>query len=252
MLLKLKEKIMKLKIGIAGISGRIGRRLIALIENDDDLRINCGLISQHSQYKNRHIDVSDTCKKSDIWIDFSTPDAIEIVLKHCIETKTPLVTGTTGLSKKHFKEIENAAQHIPVLWASNFAISVNLIQQLLSKYTQLSPSNVEIAETHHVHKIDRPSGTAISLARSIKPHGILKTIKEDECILDDVKIKSIRDAEVAGIHTINLDNESESISITHTAKTPEIFAQGAIDVAKWLIKQDKGIHTMNDYIDSLS
>ncbi len=243
---------MKLKIGISGISGRIGQRLIPIIESDDNLSISCGLVSAHSKYTNKGINIGHTCEKSDAWIDFSTPDAFEIVLNHCIETKTPLVTGTTGLSKKHFKEIENAAQEIPVLWASNFAISVNLIQHLLSKYTQLRPSNVEITETHHVHKTDRPSGTAITLARSIKPHGILKTIHEDEFLLDDVKIKSIRDAEVAGIHKIDLENKSEIISISHTAKTPVIFAQGAINVAKWLVNKDKGFYTMNDYIDSLS
>ncbi len=242
---------MKLKIGISGISGRIGQRIIPIIQSDNNLSISCGLVSVHSKYKNTDINVSPVCEKSDIWIDFSTPDAFETVLKHCIETKTPLVTGTTGLSKKHYKELENAAQNIPVLWASNFSISVNLIQHLLSKYTQLRPSNVTITETHHVHKIDRPSGTAITLARSIKPHGILKTVHEDEFLLDDVKIKSIRDAEVAGIHKIDLENKSEIISISHTAKTPVIFAQGAINVAKWLHNKDKGIYTMNDYIESL-
>jgi 4-hydroxy-tetrahydrodipicolinate reductase len=243
---------MTIKIGIAGISGRIGQRLIPLIQKDEGLSISCGLVSKLSTYENKHITIGQECYPSDIWIDFSTPDAFEKVLNHCIKTKTPLVTGTTGLSKKHFKELETAALQIPVLWASNFAISVNLIQQLLSRYSQLRPSDVTITETHHVHKIDRPSGTAITLARSIKPHGILKSIHEDEFVLDDVKIQSIRDAEVAGIHQIVLDNPAETINIKHTAKTPDIFARGAINVAKWLIDKDPSFYTMNDYIDSLS
>ncbi|MBL4774043.1 MAG: 4-hydroxy-tetrahydrodipicolinate reductase [Alcanivoracaceae bacterium] len=247
---------MRLGIGISGISGRIGQRLARLIDADEGLAVNCGLISSHSKYKSKYkskdIVISNECQKSDIWIDFSTPDAFEKVLSHCLETKTPLVTGTTGLSKKHFKEIENASQLIPVLWASNFAISINLIQHLLSRYTQLRSSDISITETHHVHKTDMPSGTAITLARSIKPHGILKTVAENQFLLDDVKIKSIRDTEIAGIHTIELENKSETISISHTAKTPEIFAQGAINVAKWLYQKDKGFYTMNDYIESLS
>jgi 4-hydroxy-tetrahydrodipicolinate reductase len=243
---------MKLNIGISGISGRIGQRLVSIIQADDESLVNCGLVSENSHYKNDTIKVSDVCLKSDIWIDFSTPDAFEIVLQHCIETSTPLVTGTTGFSKKHFKEIENAAQHIPILWASNFAISVNLIQHLLSTYTQLRPSEASIIETHHTHKLDKPSGTAITLARSIKPHGILKTVKKDEFILDDVKIKSIRDAEIAGIHEIRLENSSESITITHSAKSSVIFARGAVNVAKWLNGKEKGNYTMNDYIESLS
>jgi len=80
----------------------------------------------------------------------------------------------------------------------------------------------------------------------------LKTIQEDEFLLDDVKIKSIRDAEVAGIHKIDLENKSEKICISHTAKSPTIFAQGAINVAKWLSRKEKGFYTMNDYIESLS
>ncbi len=243
---------MMLKVGIAGISGRIGQRIIDISAFDDSLTIQTGLVSKHSNYLHDTINVSDKCIKSDVWIDFSTPEAFELVLNHCLETNTPLVSGTTGLSKKHFKEIENAALVIPVFWASNFAISVNLIQQLLSHYTQLRASDVEIRETHHVNKVDKPSGTAISLARSIKPHGILKTTAVDEFKLDDVVIKSTRDAQVAGIHQIELSNKSEVISITHTAKTPEIFAQGAVNVAKWLVNQKVGIHTMKSYIDTLS
>ncbi len=243
---------MKLKIGIAGISGRIGQHLVELIESDKSLEINCGLVSKHSQFASQSINLSTTCEKSDIWIDFSTPRAFEKVLRHCLETNTPLVTGTTGLSKKHFKELENAARSIPVLWASNFAISVNLIQHLLSRYTQLRPSNVEITETHHIHKLDKPSGTAITLARSVKPHGMLKSTNEDEFLLDDIKIKSIRVAEIAGIHQISLDNKSENIEISHTVKTPRIFAQGAINVTRWLINKEHGFYTMNDYIESLS
>lgn len=243
---------MKLKIGIAGVSGRIGQRVVELIAADEMLVVSCGLISQQSHYQNKSITLVKQCQKSDIWIDFSTPDAFEVVLEHCVETLTPLVTGTTGLSKKHYKELENAAQKIPVFLASNFAISVNLIQHLLSTYTQLRPSSASIIETHHIHKIDKPSGTAITLARSIKPHGILKTIHEDEFLLDDVKIKSIREGEVAGIHQINLENQSEIIGISHTAKSPMIFAQGAINVAKWLSNKDKGFYTMKEYIESLS
>lgn len=243
---------MKLKIGISGISGRIGQRLIPIIQADNNLSISCGLVSSHSSYKHKDIEVSSRCQKSGIWIDFSTPDAFEIVLQHCLETKTALITGTTGLSKKHYKEIENAAHTIPILWASNFAISINLIQLLLSKYSQFNSSDVNIIETHHTHKADKPSGTAITLARSINPHGILKTLSKDEFTLDDIKIKSMREAEIAGIHRIQLSNESEEITISHTAKTPEIFAQGAVDVAKWLYRKDEGLYTMNEYIESLS
>jgi 4-hydroxy-tetrahydrodipicolinate reductase len=243
---------MKLNIGIAGISGRIGKRLVEEINKDSNSSIACGLVSKNSQYKAAGIAVGNTCGKADIWVDFSTPDAFEAVLRHCVENNTPLVTGTTGLSKKHFIEIENASQQIAIIWASNFSISINLIQQFLSQYSHLYPSQVDITETHHIHKSDKPSGTAITLARSIKPHAILKTVDENKFQLDDINIESIREAEIAGIHSINIENNAETIKISHMAKTPQIFAQGAVNVAKWLCKQDKGYYTMNDYIESLS
>ncbi len=243
---------MNLKIGIAGISGRIGQRLVGVIEKDKNTTVSCGLVSQHSCFTLEGIEINSECTRADIWIDFSTPNAFEKVLVHCIDNKVPLVSGTTGLSKKHYNDLENASVHIPILWASNFALSINLIRHLLSNYTKLVDTKVKITETHHVHKADKPSGTAITLAKTIKPHGMIKRLDEDNFAMDDIEIVSIRKGEVAGIHTIELDNDSENLSITHTAKDPIIFAQGALDVAKWLIKQDKGFYTMGDYIESLS
>jgi len=242
---------MKLEIGIAGISGRIGQRLVEIIDNDNKAVVACGLVSKHSSFALENIEIASQCQQADIWIDFSVPNAFEKVLAHCVENKSPLVSGTTGLSKKHYVELENAAQHIPILWASNFALSINLIRHLLSSYTKLQGSTIKITETHHTHKADKPSGTAITLAKTIKPHGMIKRIDDDNFLMDDIKIKSIREGEVPGIHNIELENNNESLAIIHTAKDPIIFAKGALDVAKWLIKQKKGFYTMSDYIESL-
>ncbi len=243
---------MKLKIGIAGISGRIGQRLVEILSDDNKVQVQCGLVSKNSDFVLDNIAVDSECGKADVWVDFSTPHAFEKVLAHCIEHKVPMVSGTTGLSKKHYNELENASAHIPILWASNFAVSINLIRHLLSNYTKLQDTQVKITETHHIHEADKPSGTAITLAKTIKPHGMIKRIDEDNYRMDDIEIISIREGEVPGVHTIELDNDSESLSISHTAKDPKIFAQGALDVAKWLVKKDKGFYTMTDYIESLS
>ncbi len=243
---------MKLRIGIAGISGRIGQRIVDVLEDDNKAKVQCGLVSNNSSYVKNGIEINSECGQADVWIDFSTPRAFEKVLSHCVEHNLPLVSGTTGLSKKHYNELEHASAHIPILWASNFAISINLIRHLLSNYTKLQDAKVKITEIHHVHKADKPSGTAITLAKTIKPHGMIKRIDENNFLMDDLEIESIREGEVAGIHTIELDNDNESISISHTAKDPKIFAQGAVDVAKWLHKQDKGFYTMTDYIENLS
>ncbi len=243
---------MKLKIGIAGISGRIGQRLVEILVENDDAEVSTGLVSKNSDFVLDNIAIDSECGQADVWIDFSTPLAFEKVLAHCIEHKVPMVSGTTGLSKKHYNDLEYASAHIPILWASNFAISINLIRHLLANYTKLQETQVKITEIHHVHKADKPSGTAITLAKTIKPHSMIKRIDENHFTMDDIEIVSVREGEVAGIHTIELDNDSESLSISHTAKDPKIFAQGALDVAKWLVNKDKGFYTMTDYIESLS
>ncbi len=241
-----------IEIGIAGISGRIGQRLVELINKDENAVVCCGLVSKNSQFKSTTIALSSVCKKADIWIDFSTPAAFDKVLHHCQQHATPLVSGTTGLSETQFKALTKAAEYAPILWASNFSLSINLIQQMLLKYTKLCKTQAKITETHHIHKKDKPSGTAISLAKSINQNGEIKKINNTNFQLNDIAIKSIREGEVAGIHQIDLDNPAEQICIHHRAKTPEIFAQGAIDVSKWLIKQNKGLYTMQNYIESIN
>ena len=243
---------MTLAVGISGISGRIGQRLVTILDQDETAKTQCGLVSKNSDFTLGKIKINSAQPQCDIWIDFSTPHAFEKVLSLCVETQTPLVSGTTGLSKKHYNELEHAAQTIPILWASNFAISINLMRHFLTNYSQFQSFAVSITETHHQHKADKPSGTAISLAKSIKPHGIIKRVDEDDFLFDDIKIKSIRAGQVAGIHTVDLDNKAESIRISHSAKDPKIFAQGALNVAKWLVQQDKGFYTMTNYIESLS
>ena len=241
--------IKKIQIGVSGLSGRIGQQLIAVLEEDKQACIACGLVSEKSTFQHKNIPLSSVCAKADIWIDFSTPLAFDKVLRHCIETGTPLVSGTTGLSDEQFLNIQKAAEYIPILWASNFAISINLIMQMLSKYAKLNEISAKIVETHHVHKADKPSGTAISLAKSIEPQAKIQAVDAMTFKLGSVEIQSIREKEVAGIHQVYLENEAESIWITHSAKTPQIFAQGAVNVAKWLLLQEKAYYTMDDYIE---
>ena len=252
-----------ISLGISGVSGRIGQRLVRLATDDLTIKLNSGTVSETSQSLGLDIGVLSGIDKkqlkaqsnyihSDIWIDFSTPDAFDKVLMHCIATKTPLVSGTTGLDENQFKAIKRAGVHIPILWASNFSISINLIQELLLKYQKFGiDSRINIEETHHLHKQDAPSGTAISLAKSCESISEIKQLQDLNFSYGKVHIKSIRENEVPGDHTVNLDNDSEFIQIKHSAKTPDIFAQGAINVAKWLLNQKPNNYSMKDFLETL-
>jgi 4-hydroxy-tetrahydrodipicolinate reductase len=253
----------KLSLGISGVSGRIGQRLVRLSIQDETIKLNTGIVSEKSN--SLGLDLGEISgiecinKKaecnylhSDIWIDFSTPNAFDKVLMHCVATKTPLVSGTTGLNINQFKAISRAGMHIPILWASNFSISINLIQEFLSKYQKFGiPSSIEIEEIHHIHKQDAPSGTAISLAQSCESNSILEPIDELNFNFGSIKISSKRQDEVAGIHTVSIENQGESIQIKHSAKTPDIFAQGALNIAKWLVHKKPKNYTMKDYLETL-
>lgn len=247
---------MKTKIGIAGASGRIGQRLINLINAQSSLRVSSALVSENSKslhQKQAGVLLESEFGHADVWIDFSTPEAFEKTLKHCLATQTPLVSGTTGLTQNHFEALIKAGTHIPVLWASNFSLSINLLQQFLQKYTQLTSGlDIQIEETHHIHKVDAPSGTALSLAKSCNRSGELKDLGDMNFQFDDIVLKSFREGEVPGTHKIQLHHESEALNIVHAAKTPEIFAQGALNVALWLLRQSKGCYQMSDYLESLS
>jgi 4-hydroxy-tetrahydrodipicolinate reductase len=248
---------------MSGVSGRKGQRLVRFAAVDNSIKLNSGTVSETSQHLGADIGVLSGIVEtelkaqanyahSDIWIDFSTPEAFDKVLMHCIATKTPLVSGTTGLDENQFKAIKKAGIHIPILWASNFSISINLIQELLLKYQKFGiDSNINIEEIHHIHKQDAPSGTAISLAKSCESDADIKQVEELQFTYGKVTIKSIRENEVPGDHIVNLGNDSEFIKIQHSAKTPDIFAQGALNVAKWLLGQQPNNYSMKDFLESL-
>jgi 4-hydroxy-tetrahydrodipicolinate reductase len=192
----------------------------------------------------------------DVAIDFSTPDAaFENILK-CIESKIPVVSGTTGwLSQK--ADIEEACKEneTSFFYASNFSIGVNILfsinrklAETMNKYNQY---NCRIEEVHHVHKLDAPSGTAISLAEDMidSIQGLERWTLVDSALenTNELGIISIREGEVTGKHTITYESDVDIISLKHEAKNRVGFAQGAVLAAEFL-KGKKGIYTMQDLL----
>lgn len=191
-------------------------------------------------------------KSADVAIEFTKPDTALENVKKCFAANVPVVSGTTGWNAAALKdEVEKNGKTL--FWSSNYSIGVFIFNAISKKLAQImngfSNYNVEMTEVHHIHKLDAPSGTAITLAEGILENLDRKTAwtKEKENSSTDLAIKSIREGEVPGIHSIRYESEVDSITITHDAKSREGFALGAVVAAEFTVGK-KGFLGMSDML----
>lgn len=191
--------------------------------------------------------------QADVAIEFSTPATAEANIRAAWLAGIPVVCGTTGWNVQTLRDelCDEAeccqASRRALLWSSNFSVGVNIffalnkrLAGLLADYPDYQPS---ITETHHIHKLDAPSGTAKTLAEDIERFKLQVSGTKLQ-----VPIESIREGEVPGIHTVTWDSPVDTISITHSAKSREGFALGAVLAAEWL-KGKTGWHTMEEVLN---
>ena len=195
-------------------------------------------------------DNPDEAYEADVAINFSVPMAAYENIKSAIDKKIPVVCGTTGWLDR-LDEVETLCQQNEgaFLYASNFSLGVNLFFELNVKLADMMQKQplytASIEEIHHTQKLDKPSGTAITLAEGIPSAGNVWHLVEDNG--EGVPITSIRKDEVPGTHTVTHRSEIDEISITHTAHNRTGFALGAIIAAEW-IQNKKGIFSMRDVL----
>ena len=196
--------------------------------------------------------LSSAFSQADVAIEFSTPATAEANIRASWQAGVPVVCGTTGWNVSRLRdELCDAAECCQtdkhaLLWSSNFSVGVNIffalnkrLAGLLADYPDYLPS---ITETHHIHKLDAPSGTAKTLAEDIERFKLQVSGTKLQ-----VPIESIREGEVPGVHTVTWDSPVDTISITHSAKSREGFALGAVLAAEWL-KGKTGWHTMEEVL----
>jgi len=180
-------------------------------------------------------------RNCDVAIDFSQADAITEICRAALEQGKALVIGTTGQSKEQYRIIEDTAQSLPIVFASNFSVAVNVLFWLTRKAVQKlgGDFDAEIVETHHKMKKDAPSGTAKTLA------SVLKAARKTEA---EIPIQSIREGDVVGEHAVIFNGPAERLERTHRAASREIFARGALRAAKWIIGKPPGLYSMQDVL----
>jgi len=198
---------------------------------------------------------SEAFKNADIAIEFTIPDSALNNYRKCFAANIPVVSGTTGWLD-HLAEIKDACENggQTFFYASNYSLGVNILFTL-NKYlakimNQFPDYNVKMIETHHIHKLDAPSGTAITLAQDI----IEEVERKDNWSLDiennpsDIAIKAVREGEVPGIHEVIYESSVDTISIKHDTKNREGLAMGAILAAEFTFGK-KGFLGMKDMLD---
>ena len=176
----------------------------------------------------------------DVVIEFSSPESAFGNIKFCLENKIPVVAGTTGWLEKK-PEVEKIAleNETGFLYGSNFSLGVNLFFALNEKLAEMmapfqNDYSCQLEEIHHIHKLDAPSGTAISIAEGIFKHSDFKSWKLDETQGTELGITAIREGEVPGTHSVFYCSEVDEIEIKHTAFNRNGFAVGAVIAAEWL------------------
>jgi len=235
-----------IKIAIAGFCGKMGQRIFVLAKRDKQLKVVLGLEAAGLPHIGTTVDGvkvsadSNELKICDCCIDFTTPSATMSNLAALVAAKKPAVIGTTGLDNKQCALIAQASEKIPIVFSPNMSVGVNLLFRFVATAAGiLKDYRVRIEETHHVHKKDAPSGTAKKIASLINEQGLA---------VRDEDIKSFREGEVVGDHRIIFESDVDTIELFHSAKTRDIFAQGALVAATWVHKKKPGLYSMDDVL----
>ena len=196
---------------------------------------------------------NEDLKVADVAIEFTRPDAATSNLKRCLEANIPVICGTTGW----YDELNQITDLFTnnngaLVYASNFSVGVNMmfeLNRILAKWMQShNDYRVSLSEIHHIHKLDTPSGTAVTLANGIIENNseYLKwTLEENQA--NAIYIDAKREPEVVGTHDVKWESEIDIIQLHHHAKSRDGFALGAIHAAEWIIGK-KGVFTMKDIL----
>jgi len=257
------------RIAIHGAAGRMGQRLVALAAADEALVLAATLESpEHPRLGEDagivagagslgvplsvrlHADV-------DAVIDFSLPEAADGVIALCLQRRIPLVMATTGLSESQSERLHAAAESIPVLWAPNMSLAVNLAMKLAEtagRALKDKDADVEILERHHRFKEDSPSGTALKFGRIIaevmgqKEHRHGRQGRPGKRPHDEIGYHAVRVGNNPGEHTVVFAMLGEMIEITVRATNRDCYAQGALAAAKFLVGKPPGLYGISDVL----
>ena len=244
---------------VSGCNGHMGQILCRLIDQSENFNVQYAFDKTAWELPHYCVctDLEDIEELGlpDIIIDFSAPEATMQVLDFAQKFKIPIVIATTGFSEEENAKIINASNTIPVFQSANMSVEVCLVKNILKMIaSKLDESDIEILETHHNRKKDAPSGTALLLANAIKecfPEGEKKIIygRDGKREKDEIGISALRGGNVVGEHSVYFYGKYETLEIKHSAISRDLFAEGALKAAEFLLERtEPGFYTMDDLI----
>ena len=244
---------------ICGVNGKVGQVLADAADRTDGVEVVAGVDKFPDVIQNDfpvYRKIADCREDAEIVIDFSRPEVLGEILAFVEEKQIPVVIATTGFSSKEKKRIAKAAKDVPVFFSANMSLGVNLQMNLAKKAAEFlgEDFDIEIVEKHHNQKVDAPSGTALAIAEYIneafddKKEFVNGRHTRTEKRGREIGLHAVRGGTITGDHTVMFIGEDEIIEINHFAQSKQIFANGALRAAAFVIGKPAGLYDMNDLI----
>jgi 4-hydroxy-tetrahydrodipicolinate reductase len=263
------------RIALHGAAGRMGRSLVTVIAADPAAELGAALDHDAHAAQGQDLGVlaglpaplgvtvapatTGALGGSDVVIDFSLPAGTRLIAERCAAQRLPMVVGTTGLDAAAERALEALAREVPIVVATNYSVGVNLLWALAEQAVKLAGESfdLEIVEMHHHHKVDAPSGTAVTLlervarARGLDPKAAKRPGRDGAVGArrpDEIGVHALRGGDVVGDHTLVLAGPGERLELSHRAGSREIFARGAVRAAHWVVGRPAGRYSMADVL----
>ena len=243
-----------------GCNGHMGRVVTELIEKDENVQIVAG-IDAYTGVQNEYPvfpSIKECTVKADVIIDFAVAQAVDGLLEYAVETGTPIVLCTTGLSAEQLEKVNQASKKVAILKSANMSLGINTLMKLLRTAADILANrgfDIEIVEKHHNQKLDAPSGTAIALADSINEamadqyvYNYDRSHERKKREKNEIGIVAVRGGTIVGQHDVIFAGADEVIEFHHTAYSKAIFGKGAVEAAKFLAGKPAGMYDMSDVI----
>lgn len=249
------------KIMLAGCNGRMGQ-VVTRICDPKKFEIVAGVDSNTVKLSGYPVyaDPLEYTGKLDVIIDFSKPEALPGLITYAVKKSIPIVIAATGHTEEHEKMIAKAVVDIKIFKSANMSVGINLMSALIRKAASiLSDFEIEIIERHHNQKVDAPSGTAIMLynaAKSVLPYETVPVYDRHEVRQKredrEIGMHAIRGGTIVGEHEVMFAGHDEIVQISHSARSREVFASGALRAAEFLLTCEKpGLYDMNSLLGNI-
>lgn len=247
-----------IEVMVNGCNGKMGQIVSELVDKNEYMVLKCGADKIDTGYLTYPVytNLNEIPEKPDVIIDFSVPVATFGALEYAKNNNIPIVIATTGFTGEEEKRIMEYSKYIPVFKSANMSFSINMFEHLLKEIApKLKDTDIEIVETHHNRKIDSPSGTAQMLANTINEalggdytYEYDRHNKHEKRGAKEIGITSIRGGNIVGEHSVMFFGDYETFEIKHTSYSRNVFAEGAVKAAKFIVGKDNGFYNMDDLV----